>query len=233
LTQARQAFDRDLSHLESEVVLMGGLVENAIFNAVDALKSRDLALSRRVADEDKRIDRKRDDIENACVGMLRREAPVATDLRRIISILLIASELERMGDYAKGIARLSLRMGNAPPLKELIDIPRMAELAVAMLKRSLEAFLERDPMKVDKLASSLAADDDQVDELNARVQDDLFALMKKNPDNVERASYLMWASHNFERIADRATNIAERAIFQASGRIVNIADAVAQGAVAT
>jgi phosphate transport system protein len=217
LAQARQTFDRDLGHLESEIVLMGGLVENAIFNALDALKNRDLELSRRVVEEDDHIDQKRQDIENACVDMLRREAPVATDLRRIVSVLLIASELERMGDYAEGIAKLSLRMGTALPLKPLIDIPRMAELAVTMLKRSLEAFLERDPAAAEKLALSLASDDDEVDELYARVQADLFQLMKQDPDNIERASFLTWAGHNIERIADRSTNIAERAVYQATG----------------
>ncbi len=222
LLSARQTFDRDLGHLESEVVLMGGLVENAIFNSLDALKGRQLDVSRQVVEEDARIDQKRYDIENACVELVRREAPVATDLRRIMAVLHISSELERMGDYAKGIARLSLRMGNEPPLKELIDIPRMAELAVAMLKRSLEAFLERDPAVAEKLARSLAADDDAVDELYAVVQDELFTLMKKDPENIERATYLMWAGHNVERIADRATNIAERAIYQATGRIVDV-----------
>jgi phosphate transport system protein len=228
MAQARQSFDRDLGHLEAEVVLMGGLVENAIFNALDALKSRDLELSRRVVQEDERIDKKRYEVENACVEMLRREAPVATDLRRIVSILLISSELERMGDYAKGIARLSLRMGSEPPLKELIDIPRMGELSVAMLKRSLEAFLQRDPAAVEKMAATLAEEDDAVDELNDRVQHDLFELMKQDPENVERASYLIWAAHNVERIADRATNVAERAVYQASGRVVSISDGVTQ-----
>jgi phosphate transport system protein len=218
LAQARQTFDQHLGHLESEIILMSGLVENAIFNSLDALKNRDLELSRRVVEEDDRIDWKRQDIENACVDMLRREAPVATDLRRIVAVLLIASELERMGDYAEGIAKLSLRMGNMPPLKPLIDIPRMAELAVAMLKRSLEAFLERDPAAAEKLALSLASDDDAVDELYARVQNDLFQLMKQDPENIERASFLTWAGHNIERIADRSTNIAERAVFQATGR---------------
>ena len=201
---------------------MGGLVESAIFNSIDALKNRDLPLSRHIVEEDSRIDRKRNEIENSCVEILRREAPMATDLRRVISILMVTSELERMGDYAKGIARLSLRMGGDPPLKELIDIPRMAELAVAMLKRSLEAFLEREVTAVETVANALAAEDDQVDELYARVQEDLFAMMMKDPGNIERATYLMWAAHNVERIADRATNIAERAIFQVSGRIVNI-----------
>jgi phosphate transport system protein len=222
VASARQSFDRDLGHLEAEVVLLSGLVENSIFNSLDALKDRDLDLSRRVIADDERTDKKRFDIENVCFEMLRRESPMATDLRRIIAILLISSELERIGDYAKGIARISLRMGSQPPLKELVDIPRMAELAVGMLKRSLEAFLERDPAAVLKLATSLGQEDDMVDELNERVRLDLMELMKEDPGNIERGTYLLWAAHNIERIADRATNIAERALFQATGRVLEL-----------
>jgi phosphate transport system protein len=174
-----------------------------------------------VIQEDDRIDARERHIENACIELIRREAPIAGDLRRIISILQISSELERMGDYAEGIAKISLKMGTQPPLKELIDIPRMSELAVSMLKRSLEAFLERDPKQAVQKARGLAPEDDQVDDLYDRVQADLFELMKKSPDNVERATYLLWTAHNIERVADRATNIAERAIFQATGRVVS------------
>lgn len=221
---ARDEFDRDLGHLEAEVVLLGGLVENAIFSALGALASRDLERSERVITEDDRIDDKEADIENSCIDLIRREAPIAGDLRRIVAVLLIAAELERMGDYAEGIAKISLLMGNEPPLKELVDIPRMGELSVSMLKRSLESFLERDPETSVKLARSLGPDDDRVDALYERVQKDLLALMKENPDNVDRATYLLWAAHNMERIADRATNIAERAIFQATGMKVNVDD---------
>lgn len=203
---------------------MGGLVENAIFNALDALRRRDSGLARQVADEDDRIDRKRNEIETVCVEMLRREAPVASDLRRIISILLISSELERMGDYAKGMARLSLRMGGDPLVIDPAGVQRMAEVSVGMLKRALEAFLERDAAAVRKLAQDLATEDDQVDELNARVQDDLFEWMRTHVADIERATYLVWIAHNIERIADRSTNIAERAMFQATGRIVDIGD---------
>lgn len=219
---ARERFDRELGQLEAEVILLGGMVENAIFEALAALKDRDLARSQALIDSDDEIDEKEWSIERGCIRLLRREAPLARDLRRIITILELANELERMGDYAEGIGKLSLMMGDEPPLKELIDIPVMGEIAVSMVKRSLEAFLERDPDKVVEIAQTLVPDDDRVDEINRQVRYDLFELMKASPENVVRGTYLLWAAHNIERIADRATNIAERAIYQATGEQVNV-----------
>ena len=219
---ARESFDRELGQLEAEVILLGGMVENAIFEALAALKDRDLARSQTLIDSDDDIDEKEWSIERGCMRLLRREAPLARDLRRIITILELANELERMGDYAEGIAKLSLMMGDEPPLKELIDIPIMGEIAVSMVKRSLEAFLERDPDRVVEISQTLVPDDDRVDEINRQVRYDLFELMKASPENVVRGTYLLWAAHNIERIADRATNIAERAIYQATGEQVNV-----------
>ena len=219
---ARESFDRELGQLEAEVILLGGMVENAIFEALAALKERDLARSQTLIDNDDEIDEKEWSIERGCIRLLRREAPLARDLRRIITILELANELERMGDYAEGIAKLSLMMGDEPPLKELIDIPVMGDIAVSMVKRSLEAFLERDPDKVIEISQTLVPDDDRVDEINRQVRYDLFELMKASPENVVRGTYLLWAAHNIERIADRATNIAERAIYQATGEQVNV-----------
>ena len=219
---ARESFDRELGQLEAEVILLGGMVENAIFEALAALKDRDLERSQALIDSDDEIDEKEWSIERGCIRLLRREAPLARDLRRIITILELANELERMGDYAEGIGKLSLMMGDEPPLKELIDIPVMGEIAVSMVKRSLEAFIERDPDKVVEISQSLVPDDDRVDEINRQVRYDLFELMKASPENVVRGTYLLWAAHNIERIADRATNIAERAIYQATGEQVNV-----------
>ena len=219
---ARESFDRELGQLEAEVILLGGMVENAIFEALAALKDRDLARSQALIDSDDDIDEKEWTIERGCIRLLRREAPLARDLRRIITILELANELERMGDYAEGIAKLSLMMGDEPPLKELIDIPVMGEIAVSMVKRSLEAFLERDADRVVEISQTLVPDDDRVDEINRQVRYDLFELMKASPENVVRGTYLLWVAHNIERIADRATNIAERAIYQATGEQVNV-----------
>ena len=220
----RETFDRELSQLEAEVVLMSGMVENAIFSSLAALSERDLDRSRAVIDEDDRIDEKEEDIESSCIEIIRREAPIASDLRRVIAVLHIAGELERIGDYAEGIGKISLMMGTQPPLKKLVDIPRMGEIAVSMLKRALEAYLDRDSQSVEQKVRGLAPDDDAVDDLYKRVLQDLIALMKQNPDNVERATYLLWVAHNIERVADRATNIAEQALYQATGQKVNLGE---------
>ncbi len=219
---ARAEFDRDLAQLEAEIILMGGMVETAIIGALRGLANRDLNQSQRVIDEDDRIDDKEQEIEEEAINLLRREAPVATDLRRIMTALFIAGELERMGDYAEGIAKISLRMGHEPPLKELIDIPRMADIALGMLKRSLDAFIQHDGGRAQQIAESIGPSDDEVDVLYETVQTDLIELMKQNPDNIERATYLLWAAHNLERVADRATNIAERAIYLVTGQTVNV-----------
>ena len=217
----RQDFDRDLGKLEAELILMSGLVEQAIFNALNALKSRDIDRSQKVIDEDDHIDQTELEIERSCIELIRREAPMAGDLRRIVASLHIAGELERIGDYAEGIAKISITMGRQPPLKELIDIPRMGDMAVSMLKRALEAFISRDADIVRNLSVELEKEDDEVDDLYAKVQRDLMDLVKSDPGNAERATYLMWVAHNVERVADRAMNIVERALYQATGELVS------------
>ena len=217
----RQDFDRDLGKLEAELILMSGLVEQAIFNALNALKSRDVEKSQKVIDEDDNIDQAELEIERTCIELIRREAPMAGDLRRIVASLHIAGELERIGDYAEGIAKISITMGGQPPLKELIDIPRMGDMAVKMLKRSLEAFISRDADLVRTLSVELEKEDDEVDDLYAKVQADLLELVKADPENAEPATYLMRVAHNVERVADRAMNIVERALYQATGELVS------------
>jgi phosphate transport system protein len=217
----RQDFDRDLGKLEAELILMSGLVEQAIFNALNALKSRDIDKSQKVIDEDDNIDQTELEIERSCIELIRREAPMAGDLRRIVASLHIAGELERIGDYAEGIAKISITMGGQPPLKELIDIPRMGDMAVRMLKRSLEAFISRDANLVRTLSVELEKEDDEVDDLYAKVQADLLELVKADSKNAEPATYLMRVAHNVERIADRAMNIVERALYQATGELVS------------
>ncbi|MBC8453199.1 MAG: phosphate signaling complex protein PhoU [Chloroflexi bacterium] len=217
----RQEFDRELGRLEAELILMSGLVEKAIFDALNALKYRDIERSQKVIDEDDHIDKTELEIERYCVELIRRQSPMAGDLRRIVAALQIAGELERIGDYAEGIAKISITMGSQPPLKELIDIPRMGDMAVGMLKRSLEAFISRNADTVRTLSVDLEKEDDEVDDLYAKVQSDLMDLVKSNPDNAERATYLMWVAHNVERVADRAMNIVERALYQATGELVS------------
>ncbi len=217
----RQEFDRELGRLEAELILMSGLVEKAIYDALQALRNRDIDRSQKVIDEDDHIDSTELEVERYCIELIRRESPMAGDLRRIVATLQIAGELERIGDYAEGIAKISITMGSQPPLKELIDIPRMGDMAVQMLKRSLEAFMSRDAETVRTISVELEKEDDEVDDLYAKVLADLMDLVKSNPDNAERATYLMWVAHNVERVADRAMNIAERALYQATGELVS------------
>ena len=221
LSIGRQEFDRELGRLEAELILMSGLVEKAIFDALQALKNRDIDRSQKVINEDDHIDKTELEIERYCIELIRRESPLAGDLRRIVASLQIAGELERIGDYAEGIAKISINMGSQPPLKELIDIPRMGDKAVSMLKRSLESFISRDEDVVRTIVVELESEDDEVDDLYTKVQGDLMELVKSDPDNAERATYLMWVAHNVERVADRAMNIAERSLFQATGQLVS------------
>ena len=204
--------------LEDEVLLMGNMVEKAIAKALDALKRRDLEASRHVIREDDHIDQKRYEIENRCINLIATQAPVARDLRHIIAILHITTELERMGDYAEGIGKISVMMGEEPPLKPLIDVPRMAEKASQMLKRALDALVNRDVA----MAFQVCSDDDDVDALYDQVYRELLMFMIEDPKTIKRATYLLWVAHDLERVADRATNVAERVIYLVTGKFQEI-----------
>ena len=216
--RVRAGLDRQLRMLEDEVVIMGGMVEKSIARALDALRRRDLEASDQVIREDDFIDRKRFEIEEQCIDLIATQQPMATDLRILVSLLHITVELERMGDYAEGIARISLLMGEEPTLKPLIDIPRMAEKASSMLRRSLEALVNRDTVT----ALQVCNDDDEVDALYDQVYRELLLFMIQDPKTIQRATYLLWVSHDLERIADRATNIAERVVYLVTGKMQEI-----------
>ncbi len=225
-----EQLDYNLAHLEAEIVLLGGLVETAIFKSIRALRHRDLDMSREVIDEDDRIDDLETKIQNDCVEQIRRQAPLATDLRKIIGMMFIANELERMGDYAEGIAKVTINLGHEAPLKELEDIPKMADLAVSMMKRSIDAMTTSDRDASSRIAIEIENDDDEVDRLYHQVQTDVLALVEDDRERAVRATYLLWVAHNLERVADRSTNIAERAIYMSTGVIVS-GNAEAQAAV--
>lgn len=211
----RTDYDRDLRMLQDELLLMGNMVEKAIARALDALRNRDLAMANEVIREDDIIDRKQNEIEERCIDLIATQQPLAGDLRILITVLHLCSELERMGDYAEGIAKISVMMGDEPPLKPLIDIPRMAQKASDMVRRSLDAFINRD------VVSSMAvqSDDDEIDALYEQVYRELLTYMLGDPSVIRRATYLLWAAHNIERIADRTTNIAERVIYMVTGKV--------------
>jgi phosphate transport system protein len=213
----RTDLDRQLNQLQQEVISLAGIVDKATLRAIDALRTRDLAEAQQVIKEDDYIDQKRYEIEEKCIDLIATQQPMARDLRIIIALMHISVELERMGDYAEGISKISLLMGPNPPLKPLIDIPRMAERATQMLRNSIDALRSRDVMK----AQQVLQDDDEVDALYDQVHRELLLFMIQDPQTIERATYLLWISHDLERIADRATNIAERVIYLITGRVVN------------
>lgn len=208
--------DRQLGQLQQEVISLAEIVDKATMRSVEALKQRDLTESQQLVQEDDYIDQKRYEIEDRCVDLIATQQPIAGDLRAIIALLHITVELERIGDYAEGIAKISLLMGDEPPLKPLIDIPRMAEKATTMLRNSMDSLVSRDTIK----ANQVLKDDDEVDLLYDQVYRELLVFMLQNPQTIQRATYLLWAAHDLERIADRATNIAERVIFLVTGKMV-------------
>ena len=209
----REDFERNLKDVEDDVVQLSSIVEKAIFKSIEALKERDINASQKVVDDDDVIDEKQQAIEDRCIDLIALEAPMAGDLRVLIAAMMVANELERMGDYAEGIAKISVSMGNLPPLKPLIDIPRMADKSVDMLRRSTQAFVKRD---VESATAVLLADD-EVDDIYEQVYRELLTYMMADPSTIQRATYLLWVAHDLERVADRTTNIAERVIYLVTG----------------
>jgi phosphate transport system protein len=214
----RADFDRNLKALQDDLLALGSMVEKAISKSMNALKNRDLEASRQVVEDDDLIDRRRFQLEDQCIDLIATQQPIAIDLRTLMAVLHIAVELERMGDYAEGIGKISLMMGDQPPLKPLIDIPRMADKATSMLQQSLDALVNRDA----DAALEVCRDDDEVDNLYDQVYRDLLTYMIHDPKSIQRATYLLWVAHDLERIADRATNIAERVIFLVTGKLTEI-----------
>lgn len=215
----REILDRQTQHLLDEVLVLGHMVEQAILDSVQVLKARDLEAALCIYNGDKKVNEKRFEIENSTMITIATQQPImAGDLRLLASILEVTSELERMGDYAKGIAHICLMMGNQKPIKPLIDIPRMAEIAVSMLHRSLNAFIEKDI----ETAKVIPQEDDVVDALYQQVHRELMTFVLADASIIDRADYLLWVAHNLERVADRVTNICERTIYIVTGKLEEI-----------
>ncbi len=211
----REEYVGQLQHVHDELLLIGSMVEKAIKRSIESLRNRDVELAHRIVEDDDDIDERYLALEELCIDLIATQQPMAGDLRVVITGMQVASELERMGDYAEGIAKVSIRMGDDPPLKPLIDIPRMADISIGMLRRSLTALNDRD----DALARQVWHADDEVDQLYDQVFRELLTFMFQNPRNIQRATWLLWVAHNLERIGDRATNIAERVIYLNTGQI--------------
>jgi len=211
----RADFDRSLEELEAELVGLGGLVEKAIIKSMDALERRDLAMAYEVVAEDDLIDEKRFELEEKCIDLIATQQPLAVDLRTLLAVLHIAVELERMGDYAEGIGKICMIIGDDEPMETPPQLPQMATMGVAMLRRSLQSLVERDT----DLANDVWDSDDEVDALYDGVCNQIFLDMGQNPKAIEASTHFLWVAHDLERIADRATNIAERVIFMVTGKI--------------
>ncbi len=211
----RETLERKEKQLLDEVLVLGSMVEQATLDAVEALRTRNVEASRKVYAADEHINKKRFEIEEETLLTIATQQPLATDLRLLASILEISTELERMGDYAKGIAKINISMGEQRLLKPLIDIPRMAQIGTGMLHRALEAFVNGDAEK----ARAIPKEDDEVDGLYNQIYRELLTFMFSDPTTIDRANYLLWTAHNLERLADRVTNICERTIFVVTGEM--------------
>ncbi len=211
----RKTFDRELQFLQDEMLALGSMVEDALIQSVEYLKARDFEGSQQLMEQDRIINEKRFAIEEEVLNLIALRQPVAKDLRVLAAVLEITGELERIGDYAKGIGKINLLIGDHPLLKPLIDVPAMAEKTRSMLHRALDAFIQRDV----ELARAIAEDDDNVDQLYDQVYRELMTYIISDPKSLSQANYLLWAAHNLERAADRVVNLCERVVFTVTGEM--------------
>ncbi|MCX7950321.1 MAG: phosphate signaling complex protein PhoU [Clostridiales bacterium] len=214
----REHLDQKISTLNHDLIKMGAQVEAIIDLAVNALKNQDLEAAKKVYKDDDAIDELEIIIEKECLNLIALQQPLAKDLRRIAAALKIITDLERIGDHAVNIAKITLEIGNTPLMKPLIDIPKMAEIAQQMIKLSLDAFVNQDV----ELAKKAAAMDEQVDELYDLVIKEVLALITKNNEFLDQGVKLLFVGRYLERVADHTTNICERVIYMVTGEKVEI-----------
>ncbi len=214
----RELFHRELTQLQDEVLVMGSMAEKAILDSMEALRDGDARWSQKIIENDALINAKRFEIEDKTIFVIASQQPMATDLRSLISILYIVTDLERIADHAEGIARINILLGDEPLPRKLAYIPAMADRAVAMLRDTLKAYIEHDVAAARQVCDA----DDEVDRLQDNVYEETTRAMIADPSTIQRNTYMLWTSHNLERIADRCTNIAERVIFLVTGRMEEI-----------
>ena len=214
----RDTFDKKIQQIKDEILLLGSMVEQATLDSVAAFKNKDIHSAQQVIEDDQSINDKRFAIENAILILFATQQPLAHDLRLLSAMLIVANELERMGDYAKGIGNSTIRLGATDIPMPIKEIEKMAELAVSMLHRALSAFVHED---MDQ-AVRIPDEDDQVDELFNKAYRSIVSSMIANPATIDDASFLLWIVHNLERLADRTTNICERTVFIISGELMEM-----------
>ncbi len=214
----RSMLERELEETRQDILRLASMVQSAVERSVRALKERDAGLAQQVIDDDQKINRLRYKIEEACLTTIATQQPAAGDLREIIAATHIAVELERMADHAEGIAVLTMRLIDEPQLKPLITIPLMAQTAQEMIRSAMDAFVKRDPA----LARQVIARDDEMDAMYQQLFRELLTYMLEDPKTISRATFLLWVTHNLERIGDRVTNVCERVIFMTTGLLQDI-----------
>ncbi len=212
----RETLDTKIHELNESIIELGDIVEQAILGSVSALEERDLPLAKSIYEGDRSINEKRYEIERRALIVVATQQPMATDLRRLSSIIDIAGELERIGDYAKGIGRIAMRLGDQPQLRKLVHIPKMAQITSSMLRRAIKAFADLD----EAAGMAIPKEDDQIDVLYNLAYQELIELMISDRDNIDRATFHLWVAHNLERAADRVTNICERTVFTITGNLI-------------
>ncbi len=211
----RENYDQQLQQLRESIISMASMVDKAIARSVDALRRQDFDLAGTVVMDDAQINQSRWDTEELALLIIATQAPMARDLRMISSVIHIATELERMADHAAGNAKIVLNTAEEPLLKPLVDIPRMGEYCREMLSDSITAFINSDT----ESAREIIDRDDRVDELYNQIYRELLTYMMADPGTINRATHLLWAAHNLERIGDRVTNICERVLFVVTGSL--------------
>lgn len=214
----RSNFDNELLELKKLLLNMAQKAENAIKEAMEALIHQDLEKANQVIEFDNVIDDLEQDINNKAIILIAKESPVATDLRRIIVALKISSEVERVGDQAVNIAKSALHIGSEKHIKEIVDIPKMMDMALEMLAESLNAFISEDT----ELATQCAAKDDQVDEMYGKLVKELLAYIPQYPNQTNQITQLAFVCRYIERLGDHSTNIAENVIFLVTGKRYNL-----------
>ncbi len=210
----REKFEHELQSLKDEILVLDAMTERAVAESVKALKKKDMAKARSLMEEDHFINEKRYAIENDTLTLIATQQPMAGDLRTLAAVFEIATELERIANYAKGIANITLMLGEEPLIKPLEDIPRMADKACDMLHRALDSFMRQDV----KEARRIPPEDMEVDSLYERTFRELITIMISDPQTTVQANRLTWVAHNLERAADRVGNICERVVFSITGR---------------
>jgi phosphate transport system protein len=215
---SRKLFAQKIQNIKDEVLLLGSMVEDAVIKSVQSLKTRDVKQAKQIYQHDIELNDKRFSIENAILIVIATQQPMARDLRQLASMLDVISELERMGDYAKGIAKVAIKLENVDLRIPMNDIEKMADLAVGMLHKALTAFINED----SQTASQIPYEDDPVDRLYEDIYHQAVELMMSDPHNIDNANLIMWVGHNLERLADRVTNICERTVFIATGELMEL-----------